>query len=104
MAGNRLTNGAMLWHKLTKRMRRPVELQPSPEARLAAVIVNTIDDLSNGKFGGRPQGADFADYRDALRPYVAREILKARMAEAKTCRRMDRYRDFEVQLASIVFE
>lgn len=83
-------------------MRRPVALQSSPEARLAAVVVNTIDDLNDGKFG-HPEVADFADYRDALRPYVAREILLARMAEAKTCGRMDRYHDFEAQLASIVF-
>jgi hypothetical protein len=85
-------------------MRRPVALQPSPEARLAAVIVNAIDDLRDGRFGGRPQEADFADYRDALRPYLAREILIACIGEAKTCGRPDRVADLELQLSQIVLK
>jgi hypothetical protein len=44
---------------------------------------------------------DFADYREAFRPWIAREILLARIAEAKTFNHFERVRALEKQLAQI---
>ena len=67
-------------------MRRKVEHEVTVEGRLAAVLSNLIEDQLAAA-DVHPQrthyGIDFADMRDALRPYVAREILLARIDEAK---------------------
>lgn len=53
----------------------------NPTERIAAVAKSTITELER-KFPGRT--ADYADFRDALDPYVKRELILARIAEART--------------------
>ena len=59
---------------------RLIEEQVTPEARLAVVAHRLLL-----KEVERPLTPDFADFRDALRPYVQKEILLARIAEARLC-------------------
>jgi len=81
-------------------MKRRVLWETTPEARLAAAASNLVIDMS-ARLKHPP---DFADYRDALQPYIAREILLARVAEAKICGRLDRVADLEYQIARIVLQ
>jgi hypothetical protein len=53
--------------------------EASPEGRLAAVARTLVMKMQNQK-QGEP---DYADFRDALRPYVEREMLLARITEAR---------------------
>jgi hypothetical protein len=59
---------------------RHVEDQTTPEARLAVVAQRLLK-----KFDPNSNVPDFADFRDALAPYVKKEILLARIIEARTC-------------------
>ena len=81
-------------------MRRPPLLQQTPAARIAAVATNLAADTLETQI----YPPDFADLRDALAPFMAREILIARIGEAKTCGRPDRVADLELQLAQIVLK
>jgi hypothetical protein len=57
-----------------------IENSGSPEERLAAVAVAVLR-----RFAGRAYGPDYADFRDAIagafRNQIARELIRARMAE-----------------------
>jgi hypothetical protein len=57
----------------------------TPEGRLAAVCrsLMTQMDTRYRKTGVGPAEPDYADFRDALRPYVQRELLLARIEEAR---------------------
>jgi len=57
----------------------------TPEGRLAAVARSLAIRMAKGdaQMGIEPSEADYADYRDALRPFVKREILLARIDEAR---------------------
>jgi hypothetical protein len=58
---------------------------PTPEGRLAAVCrsLMTQMDTRHRKTRVGPAEPDYADFREALRPYVRREILIARIDEAR---------------------
>lgn len=57
----------------------------TPEGRLAGVarsLVIKMEDRHNKSRVG-PREPDYADFREALRPYVQRELLLARIDEAR---------------------
>ena len=56
-----------------------ITTEASPEGRLAAVARTLAMKMKDGQRGD----PDYADFRDALRPYVQREILLARITEAR---------------------
>ncbi len=59
--------------------------EETPEGRLAAVAVAlaaAFEDRHH-RYRNGPTKPDVADLRDALRPYVIRELLKARIEEAE---------------------
>ena len=56
-----------------------IKSEASQEGRLAAVARSVALRMKDGKQGD----PDYADLRDALRPYVMREILLARIEEAR---------------------
>lgn len=51
----------------------------TPEERLAAVARQLVVNMQNS-FDRRP---DYADFRDTLRPFLQRELLLARVDEAR---------------------
>jgi hypothetical protein len=59
--------------------------ETTPEGRLAAVAsclaVSMADEHVRSAAG--PAAPDYADYREALRPYILRELLLARIDEAR---------------------
>jgi hypothetical protein len=57
----------------------------TPEARLAAVARSLMIKMESKylKSGVGPKEPDYADFREALRPYVRRELLLARIDEAR---------------------
>ena len=57
----------------------------TPEGRLAAVARSLAIRMAKGdvETGIEPSEPDYADYRDALRPFVKRELLLARIDEAR---------------------
>jgi hypothetical protein len=81
-------------------MRRPPLNEQTPAARIAAVAVNLSADILDA----RSYPADFADLREALKPWIAREIPIACIGEAETCGRPDRVADLELRLARIVLK
>lgn len=58
-------------------MRRPVDKESTPEGLLAAVASNLLFDM-RARLKHEP---DYADFRDALQPYLERELLTARLRE-----------------------
>lgn len=52
--------------------------EPSPEGRLAAVARTLTIRLRE-----RGKEPDYADYRDAFRPFIRRELILARIEEAR---------------------
>ncbi len=55
----------------------------TPEERLAAVAKSLVEQMER-----KDRVPDYADFRDALRPFVERELLLARIDEArKACGR-----------------
>ncbi|MBZ5700245.1 MAG: hypothetical protein LAN84_00200 [Acidobacteriia bacterium] len=80
--------------------------EQTPEGRLAAVarsLAIKMDDKYR-KTGAGPREPDYADYREAFAPYVKRELLLARIDEARktsakalTCRMME----LTVELAEV---
>src|SRR5262245_58109249 len=59
--------------------------EKTPEGRLAAVAMSLARRMREAflKSGQGPGEPDYADYRDALRPFVERELLLARIDEAR---------------------
>jgi hypothetical protein len=57
--------------------------EETPEGRLAAIAVWITTEFSDryAKTGKGPEKPDVADLREAMRPYVHRELLKARIDE-----------------------
>ena len=64
--------------------------EPTPEGRIAAACRTLWHRMrEDAARRGKPKGdysseADYADYRDALRPYVQRELTLARIDELKS--------------------
>lgn len=59
--------------------------EQTPEGRIAAVarsLMITMEDRHN-KNGTGPREPDYADFREALRPYLRQELLLARIDEAR---------------------
>lgn len=59
--------------------------EETPEGRLAAAarsLAIKMEDRFHKTHAG-PSEPDYADYREALRPYVRRELLLARIDEAR---------------------
>ena len=59
--------------------------EDTPEGRLANVArqLALAMELHRRKMGTGPLEPDFADYREALRQYIQRELLLARIDEAR---------------------
>jgi hypothetical protein len=57
----------------------------TPEERIAAVArALAIDmEMNHARTGAGPTEPDYADYREALSPYIRREILLARIDEVR---------------------
>lgn len=57
----------------------------TPEGRLAVVVRSLVLKLQeqHRMTGVGPREPDYSDFRDALRPYVRRELLFARIDEAR---------------------
>jgi hypothetical protein len=62
-----------------------VNADSTPEGRLAAVARSLMIQMENNFRGTHvgPSEPDYADFREALRPYVQRELLLARIDEAR---------------------
>lgn len=83
--------------------------EDSPEGRLAAIAVMVATKIEDTytKTGRGPRKPDVADLREALRPFVQRELIKARLDEAeraldmKAERRADLIRQLYVYEAQI---
>lgn len=67
-------------------VRRRFERDNTPEGRLAAVarslVIKMWDTHVNRQFG--PEKPDMVDFSEAFRPYIKRELLMARIEEART--------------------
>jgi len=59
--------------------------EETPEGRLAAIAVMVAAKVSDeyARTGIGPQVPDVADLREALRPFVLRELIRARLDEAE---------------------
>jgi hypothetical protein len=59
--------------------------EETPEGRIAAVAVSLVLKMQDAhyKTGVGPQSPDYADYRDAFRLHMERELLLARIDEAR---------------------
>lgn len=57
----------------------------TPEARLAAVARSLMIKMESAhhKTGVGPKEPDYADFRETFRPYILRELLLARIDEAR---------------------
>jgi len=53
--------------------------EPTPEGRLAAVVLSVFIQMRDHE----KKDPDYADYRDALRPFLHREIILARMKDVR---------------------
>jgi hypothetical protein len=62
------------------------EQEKTPEGRLAAVarsLAIRMEKKHRQSGGVGPREPDYADFRDAFRPYLQRELLLARIDEAR---------------------
>jgi hypothetical protein len=59
-----------------------IEDAATPEARLAAVVISVIRNRKEETWWQ----LDYADFEQALKPYVARELLQARLATVRELR------------------
>lgn len=71
-----------------------VEGEPTPAGRIAAAAVNVFRELRSK----RKREADYADVRDGIDDTVRRELIRARIAEAKECGRSDRVKILRTML------
>lgn len=76
---------------------RNPETEAAPEGRVAAIA----DALVRRMMATNKRPPDFADFRDALRTPMAREILRARIAEAKSCGDHRRVAELERALSAL---
>ena len=81
-----------------------IHSEETPEGRLAAVAASlALKMLADfEKTGEGPSAPDYADYRDALRPFVKRELILARIAEARKKHSAEltvRVRELAIELA-----
>jgi len=69
----------------TKTVNGRTEQEKTPEGRLAAVAKSLAIRMETKyrQSGVGPSQPDYADYRDAFRPYLQRELLLARIEEAR---------------------
>jgi hypothetical protein len=56
------------------------EEEATPEERIAAVVKSLCTQMRKTLHGREP---DYADFRDVLRPYIQKELLMARIHEAR---------------------
>lgn len=84
-----------------------INQEETPEGRLAAVVKTLLLEMRR-KFGHRlPEyrEPDYADIREAIKPFLDREICAAKLKEAKWNRTLDfrevRIRELEQELRSI---
>jgi hypothetical protein len=75
----------------------------TPEGRLAAVARSLAIKMSEGykQRGFGPREPDYADFREAFRPYIHRELILARIEEARKSqadRLTSRMRELTVEL------
>lgn len=76
-----------------------IEYEATPEGRLAAVAKITLLRAAEAK-----RQPDYADFRDALRPFVERELILARIEEARKAagiRLTDRVKELAKELAEV---
>jgi hypothetical protein len=83
-----------------------VHLEETPEGRLAAVARALAFEIEEryAQTGSGPAEPDYADYREALRPYILRELLLARIDEARksiSLHLTGRVRELAAELAEI---
>lgn len=71
--------------------------EETPEGRIAAIAASVVDRIAEL----RKHPADFADIRDGIRAAVQREIVYARLAEARKCRNEKRVSELELDLVQI---
>jgi len=62
-----------------------IKYDDSPEGRIAAVAITLCVNFedNHNRTGIGPKHPDYADFRDAMRPFIQREVLKARIDEAR---------------------
>jgi hypothetical protein len=62
-----------------------VHEEETPEGRVAAVAASLALKMRDRyeKTGCGPREPDYADFREAFRPYIHRELILARIAEAR---------------------
>lgn len=76
-----------------------IDSEATPEGRLAAVARSLALRLAKDK-----REPDYADYRDALRPFVQRELILARIEEARKAhgvRLTNRIQELTMELAVV---
>jgi len=76
-----------------------IEHEPTPEGRLAAVAKTIMLRTAEAK-----RECDYADFRDALRPFVERELILARIDEARKAageRLTDRVGELAMELIEV---
>lgn len=79
------------------------EEEVTPEERIAAVAKSLCTQMRKTLHGREP---DYADFRDVLRPYIQKELLMARISEARSCSGLmltDRIRVLAKELDSLRF-
>lgn len=71
-------------HKGT-RMNGRIHSDDTPEARLAAVAKSLCTQMAerHSKTHAGPKEPDYADFREAFRPFILRELINARIDEAR---------------------
>jgi hypothetical protein len=64
-----------------------IRAEETPEGRIAAVARSLAIEIEerHARTGSGPTEPDYADYREALGPYIRRELLLARIEEARKC-------------------
>jgi hypothetical protein len=80
--------------------------EDTAEGRLAAVARSLAVEIEerHTRTGSGPAEPDYADYREALRPYILRELLLARIDEARKSLSLHltgRVRELAAELAEI---
>lgn len=76
--------------------------EETPEGRLAAVAVSLMYHMETSK----QRLPDYADFREAMRPFIKRELLNARLDEANMSLKValaDRIKDIASELKALKF-